>query len=376
MRENSKLKIHPDLSGQNPINQGVFRMKHIIPCFLLALVILNSCTKNPTSSENETPPLTTKGVYVVNEGNFGRGNSTLTFYLPDSAKVFPNVFETVNGKKLGDVGNDMVTNDDKGFIVVNNSDKVEVINLNDNRSLRTISFKPGSSPYKMTVGNGMGYVTNLYRAAVTVVNVTTLQIVRDSIPVGQNPTGALFYDSKVYVCNSGFGFGNTISVVNVASMTVMKTIRVSDGPSSLGVDSDGELWVLCGGSYGDFSNPNDDTPGRIFIINPTNDTVKDSILVGGHPSNLVVSNDGVAYFLKDGILRADTKTNQITFAPFIAGSFYGLAIDPASAGGDIYASDAKDFQQNGEVRIYDKTTGAMKNKFQAGIIPGTIAFKR
>ena len=86
--------------------------------FLLSILgVIQGCKSNPTEPSG-TPPLVTNGVYVVNEGNFQRGNSTLTFYSPDSNKAYQNVFALVNGRNLGDTGNDIAIHGGRAYIVV------------------------------------------------------------------------------------------------------------------------------------------------------------------------------------------------------------------------------------------------------------------
>lgn len=154
----------------------------------------------------------------------------------------------------------------------------------------------------------------------------------------------------------------------------MGTIKVGDNPGFVSVDSDGDVYVLCTGKYGDFSNPSSGTPGKVFIINPDNDTVKDSILIGGHPFKLGMSTIGVAFVPTDTlVIKLDTKANK-SVGVFTTGlSYYSVAVDDAT--GDVYLGDAKDFVRNGEVNIYT-IVGVPKGKFDVGIIPGTIVFKR
>ena len=342
-------------------------MKKIITVFTLALAVLfYSCRKAMEITDNLTPSV--EGVYVLNEGNFGKNNSSLSFYVPDSNRVYQNVFKKVNGRNLGDTGNDILIAGGIAFIVVNNSDKIEVIRVGTHESIGTILL-PGASPYKMTIAAGKGFVTNLWRNAVSVIDLSSMQVVIDSIPVGLNPTAILGYGDKVYVCNSGFGKDKTVSVIDASLNIVEKTITVFDNPSALWI-SNGKLWVLCSGDYGDYSNPNDDTFGKLFAIDIQTDQVVDSIDIGGHPFRLVI-NENYAYTIKDGgIARINLQTKEVE-ENFIPGNFYSIGFDPVNR--LLYCADAKDYQQNGEVFIYD-LSGKKVGSFEAGIIPGSFGF--
>ncbi len=342
------------------------RSKLISVIILTIAVILNGCKK----SENIPPEIPKlKGVYVLNEGNFGRNNSTLTYYVPDSNLAYEDVFYMVNGRGLGDTGNDIVISGNKVYIVVNNSDKIEIIESKTHKSLGTI-LTPQASPYKITLSGNKGYVTNLYRGAVTVIDLTTNTILIDTIKVGNNPTGIFAINDKVYVANSGFGYGKTVSVIDARTNKVIKTITLWDGPDAFAVDQMNRLWVLCYGSYGDWQNPNDDTDGKLYAIDINTDAVVDSILIGGHPSRLVIFED-YAYTIKNGnIVRINLKTKDRN-ENFIQGNFYSIGIDVLNK--LLYCADAKDYVQKGEVYIYD-LSGKFVKKFQAGVIPGSFAF--
>ena len=227
-----------------------------------------------------------------------------------------------------------------------------------------------------------GYVTNRDAASVTVLDLDTFAVLRDSIPVGLNPEGMASAFGKVYVCNSGFGNGRTVSVIDASLDRVVRTLQVGDGPRFAKPTSDGAIWVLCAGSYGDFNNPNDDTPGKIFVINPISDLVVDSIVVdrrpGKHPGKMAVSFDGFAYVVLDNqILQFNTRIDQLVTSAFAIGSltsnFNTVGVDDFT--GDVYVGDAKDFVRNGEVLVY-RSDGFFKTRFETGVIPGTIQFKR
>ncbi|MGA7160708.1 MAG: YncE family protein [Bacteroidota bacterium] len=345
--------------------------------------ILLSCKKEPPVASSQDVPLSTVGVYILNQGNFQKSNSSLSFYIPDSNKVYPDVFFAANNRALGDVGNDMVIYENKGYIVVNNSNKIEIISLDNNKSLGTIAVD-GNSPYKVAIlSDTKGYITNLYKGTVTSFNPTTYAIVKDGINVGSNPQGIAVANGKVYVCNSGFTAttsneaDSTVSVIDPGSDSVVATIYVAKEPTDIAVDGDGELVVACYG-FTDYTNSANDTPGNITIINPKTNSVAATIPLPpaayGHPSGLAVSTYGYGLtIVEDGVLKFDTKTMTIITDIFIGRSAYVIAVDDVTE--NVYIGDAKDYQQNGELYVYDKN-GVEKDSAMVGIIPGTIVFKR
>ena len=346
---------------------------------VLFVVVFPSCQSNPAAPVDSStlPP---SGVYVVNEGNFQRGNSSLTLYSADSNKAYQNVFALANGRDLGDTGNDITIFGSKAFIVVNGSQKVEVISTSNNKSIGTLQLPGSRSPYNIVVlSDAKAYVTNLMDSTVTAFNPSTLQIVFDRVKVGGNPEGIASANGKIYVCNSGFGSDSTVTVLNAGTGTLIKTIGVGASPSEVGIGPNGEVIVKCDGKT-DYSNSANDTPGQIAVINSDNDVIMIKVILPiqtyGHPGHMTVSSKGYGYFVgKTGIIKFafSASTLNVDGNPLSTMQAYHLAVDDATD--QLYATDPKDYAQPGEVVVFD-SKGAEVKRFSAGIIPGAIAFKR
>ncbi len=87
------------------------------------------------------------------------------------------------------------------------------------------------------------------------------------------------------------------------------------------------------------------------------------------PTKLVTDGD-VLYWIKDGytgdVLRMDPSALDYPAFAWISGSAYGLLADPSTK--KLYLLDAKDYQQNGEVRRYTQG-GQLEATAPAGLIP-------
>jgi Domain of unknown function (DUF5074) len=335
-------------------------------------LVFLSCTRDPAGTESVIPPSSAKGVYIVNEGLFQHGDATLSYYDITSGTVFQRVFFSVNHKMLGDVANSMCTRGGTGYVVVDGSAKVEIMDLRTNASAGTIDIGAGLSPRQLAfVNDTLALVTCLYDASVRLVNVRSRSLVQ-RIPVGPNPEGIAIAEGKAFVANSGLGLGTTLSVVDLSTFTVSATLTIGDNPVAVAVDADGMIAVVCVGFYNDFGDPNDDTPARLKIVDPFTATVVDSILIGGHAYKIGIDPDGLAYVPStDSVLVVDTRLRQVV-RTFVQGAFYGIVVDRVS--GDVYLSDAKDFQQPGTVSVYSRS-GQLKTQFGVGVIPGAFAFK-
>ncbi len=350
------------------------KLKIILLIIILLLSLIIGCVKDPTSVNADSLPETVlRGVFIVNEGSFTAANASLSYFDVDSGIVYNNVFSSANGEDLGSVANSITILDTLAFIVVNNSDKIEIISVNTFKRVAQISLSSGSSPRNLAILNSQkAYVSNLYTNSVSIIDLENYQV-NGTIQVGANPEGLTIANSKLYVANSGFGNGNTISVISTVDDQLVNTLQVGDNPISVDKDEQENVYVLCSGSYNNFNDPNDDTPGGLWIINSINDSVTDSSTIPGHPSRLCLGFNNNGYFINNGaIVEFDKQTIEITNDSLANGNFYGLNFNQVTR--QIYALDPKDyFSQNGEMIIFDES-GSETERHEVGLIPGAAGF--
>ncbi len=115
--------------------------------FILFLVFVISCEKNPTAVEGEKIMREVyRGAIIVNEGHFQQGDASLSYFDSDSQKIFSDVFKQANGEDLGDVANSIYIRDSLAYLVINNSDKIEVVNTTSFKRHQKINLPAGTSP--------------------------------------------------------------------------------------------------------------------------------------------------------------------------------------------------------------------------------------
>ena len=103
-------------------------MKKILaPIFAVALLYSCSNTDEDTIPVNQDEKFT-DGIFVLNEGNFTRPNASITHINDNFSAITNDIFRTSNGHALGDVAQHMVVTDNYVYIVVNNSNTIEVVN--------------------------------------------------------------------------------------------------------------------------------------------------------------------------------------------------------------------------------------------------------
>lgn len=346
---------------------------------ILALATFVSCT-NDDAPIVETPlGAYQNGILIVNEGNFGQDNSSISYLSGDMATFQVNAFTAVNPSlTLGSVAQSISFNDDKAYVVINVSNKIEVLNRYTLQHIATISTGL-INPRFVEFANGKGYVTNWGDGSsstddyVAVLNLST-NTVATTIPVVEGPERIVQSNGKLYVAHKGgYGLGNTISVINSSSNTVENTFPVGDVPGSLEI-SNGFLYVLCEGKP---SWTNDETVGKLQKIN-LSDTSQITTLdftLGNHPQNLDIDGGNLYYTNSNSVYKISESNYLLpTTALFDVtvnnvSSIYGFAVK----GSKIFIADPNGFASLGEIFVFS-TTGSVINTRTVGISPNGFYF--
>ncbi len=350
-------------------------MNRLLSTLLLLTVSLlpMACDTDPASPTPPDVPETTHALYIVNEGNFQRNNAELSIFMPDSGRVYNNIFKSLNDFDLGDTGNSITLRDGRAYIVVNGSNKVEILDTKTKLRVGSIQCPAGSSPRHVVFdAHGRACISNLYSNSISVYDLATSVFVH-TIPVGNNPEQMLIDGTTLLVANSGFGAGRTVSVVNLETATVVKELHVSDNPMFIERLGTTRALVLCCGAYNDFTDPNDDTPGMLFTVDLTRMVLIDSMVIAGHPQRLTVDGAGHVYTVgSGGIMRIDLATG--TSEPdFIPGWYYSVLCDPDR--GVIYVTDPLDYVQPGRLLVFS-LSGEKRAEYPVGVIPGAMTIDR
>lgn len=328
----------------------------------LVLLIAVSC------EPQENPPLYPQGegFFILNEGNYLAGNGTVSFYSMETGEIYNDLFGTVNGRGLGDIPSFIAADGDAGYIVVNNSGTIEVVDLRTMESLGT--FTGLNSPRQMIIYEGKGYVSSLQDQKITVLDLG-LNEVTGSVDIGVTSEALAVAGGKLF--SAHWSGGSTITVTDLATEEVIKTITVGLEPESMVVDRNGKLWVLCTGGWQGEEIP------RIVRINPSTLEKEAEIsfrTVNDNPSSLTCNAAGdTLYYLDEGVRKMPVTASTLPSDPFIpAGNrlFYRLMSCP---GGKVAVTDAIDYQQKGDLLIYS-STGELLDSGQAGIIPGFMLY--
>ena len=344
---------------------------------LVSSIFFVSCSKD----DNNSTPLGSydNGVLVLNQGGFGHGDASVSYISNDFITQQNNIFSVVNPTiTLGDTGQDIGIYQDLAFIVLNVSNKIEVVNRYTMAHVATISSGLDNPRY-IAFADGKGFITNWGDGGnvtddyVAVINLSSYAIITN-IPVAEGPEKIIEDNNTLYVAHAGgYGYGNTISVINGATNVLTTTINVGDVPNSLKI-KDGILYVICGGNP---SYAPTETAGSFVKINLSSNTVASSVAFAAatHPSNLVVDDNNVFYTVDDAIFKATTSATTLPSASLFTTTSQGVygVYSFAVHNNKFYVGDAADYNSNGKVYIYSQT-GTLEKEYTVGVIPAGFYF--
>lgn len=213
---------------------------------------------------------------ILNEGIWQSDNGTLS-YFEDGTVVSNHWFRDVNGYKLGDTPNDIISvNDNLIAIAINWSNIVQFIrpdghavaateDVPNNRKLASDGRYVYISSYghECRVNGAMRDFTKGYVAKIDTEN---FQVVA-ACEVGWEPEGIALYEGKLFVANTGgyafqenHEYETTVSVIDAATMTVVRT--VDTGTINLYGKMSQSGQYLCINSPGDYY----DVPAASLIM--------------------------------------------------------------------------------------------------------------
>lgn len=320
------------------------------------------------------------GVFIVNEGSFGNSNGSVSFYSKSTDSVYNNIFYTTNNRSLGDVVQSLGVYNENAYIVVNNSNKIEIANKNTFEEEGVIPELP--APRYMAFQDDKGYVSCWGDNSVKVIDLNVHEVTA-SVEVSTGPEKMIAYNNKLYVANSGgWSSDSILSIIDLSTETVDKSLVVKHTPTDMVINSEGDIWVLCSGKilYG----PDDpwpiieETPSMLYKIDTETDevVVEVTLFKDQHPSHLEIDTDDILYFGGgfgfQGIYSWNPSASSGTSTQIISEYCYGFNIEPASD--EIFATLAPSFTDAGILNRYDKN-GSELGMYTCGIGPNSAGFK-
>lgn len=363
----------------------------ILLLVLLQIYLLTGCRKEESSQDEESFHFTS-GCYLLNEGNMSMNKASLDFYDLERGVYERDVYKRANPSivlGLGDVGNDIQVYGQKLYVVVNASNKIEVLNAQTAKRIkvidlincRYITFHEGKV-YASSYNGAISMGPNTPNGKVVEIDTATLSITRE-VAVGRQPDGVAIANNKLYVANSGGynpnAYERTLSIIDIPSFKELKKLDIEINLHRVKSDDKGYLYVTSRGDYkGNHSN--------LFIIDSKTDVVIDSL--GKSISNFWIDGNRLySYATEWNILEQKNTINYDLFEldklssggrPYIQDGLekkisipYGIAVHPSTK--DIFITDAKNYVTPGTL-YHLNSEGKLLRSFETGDIPAHMAF--
>ena len=314
------------------------------------------------------------GVFILCEGNFMYGNATLSYYIPSKRSVQNEIFARANGIALGDVAQSMTIHDGRGYLVVNNSGVIFVIDPDTFRVTGTLTGLV-SPRYVHFVNDTKAYVTDLYDARITIFNPQTLEIT-GHIPLNGHKSAEQMVQWGDTVFTNCWSYDNKILVIDSRSDQLIDSITVGIQPTSLALDKYGKLWTLTDGGYE--GSPYGHEEPALWRIDARRLTIERRLpmSIDNSPSRVTLNGSrDTLYYIDRGVWQMPVESDDLPAAPLIPYSgtiYYGLGIHPLSS--EIYVADAIDYVQSGVVYRFTPQ-GLPLDTIRVGITPGAFCFK-
>lgn len=339
--------------------------------YFATFLLITSCGK-PTQTPDPVPDPLEGCAIVLNNGNWGSNDASISLWDPTTGLVTADEFFSVNGQHLGDLGQDIVRFKDEIYISVNGS---KIIFVTDNglkiKTSITANAPDGSplSPRYFACSEDKLYVS-YYEGYLGEIDPAAHQV--RIIPVGPNPEGVAYSNGKVYVANSGGylpEFCNTISVVDAASFKETATITVNTNPNLLCTDSQGtKLYVYSVGNYADIQPKLQIVDLSTLKVTDLSEYTDVKYIAPGRAGILYVATGSynAAWQICATIWKHDTSTDRklgkLTEQSF--DNFYSL-----SACGDYVFVGTGEYTSYGEVHPFTTNGEASKSFESQGINP-------
>ena len=353
--------------------------------YILPILIFFSCVPEPEEELHVVPPILDTNdtsikdttlkygkLLVLNEGLFRQGNASLSLIDLKDTSVINNVFTLVNGRDLGDTGNDMKMYGSKIYIVIHASSTVEVIEKHSFESLHTIHLLDDHGtarlPRNLAFKDDLMFVSN-YDGTVISYDTTSFNV-ENIYQVGRNPEGISVHGNELIIANSGGldspNYDNRISVIDLETNLV--THEELDINLSSVLTHQNKSYIISRGNHQNIASElyyreNDDNHTIGIEATHLSYYNNNAIVIGGYNYNTKSSTIKVLNTGDHSIIEEHTFTNQQV------NTLFGVNVGPDQT---LYLSDANGFVSTGSIAFYKNQQ--LLNKVKVGLNPHSVLY--
>lgn len=293
-------------------------------CACMAGLVLASC--EPVNyGDDDVPVVSAPDVFILCEGLWQANNADISAYKSDSLTCTSEYYLKQNGQYLGDTGQDILYHEGHLYVSVYGSSYVAKLDLEGRELLRRPFSSEEGQPRYLVADGGFLYVT-LYSGRVAKLRTSDLSVV-DYAPVGRNPEDIVLHDGRLLVANSGWGSGNTVTVIDVPTFDSITSITVECNPQQFVVAGD-SVFLLANGQYDE--NWNCDYPVQHV------DVATGEVRTITHATH-AVAHEGTLYL-------CNSTTNWVTYET--VNNFFTYDVATATMGGVFLHGDTDEVYSN------------------------------
>lgn len=306
--------------------------------------------------------------YILCEGLFNSTNASL-WQLSGTSNLTGPVHWDFNDNPLGDVGQNLKIYQDKLFIVMNNSNSLEVMNLNGGATYeRTISLTY-AGPRDIAFVDDHAYITCWYLPGILSLDLTTWQI-DDTIAIDGLPDNIIANNGRLFTSiamNTDWSSADVVIALDSigGKYAPSDTFTVISGPNQL-LLNDNKLYVLS--AYYDADWNTYTGTSRIDLV--TGDVMTKELGFTTNYCDDITLINGLVYRSYNGGVAPLTDSLTINAAKTI-GNYTGV-FSMAFNGTYIFMG-LSDYSAPDQVVILD-TLGAEIKVLNVGVCPGSFAF--
>lgn len=328
--------------------------KHILSLFVA--ISLVACS-NDDNTVTENSANFSSGYLVANEGNFNSNNADITYINANFTDSQNQIFRNVNNRALGDVAQSITQNTTYVFMVINNSNTVEVVNKNTFESVTTISQNINQPRYATITDNKL-WVTNAGNNTISSYNLSDFS---PSGTISLNFTPELIDSTTDYIYVTTNPWGETHQVTSYSTDTQQPALTITlDVPVNGLVKKNHQLFALASGE--NLTQIYEMSSQNSQIIHQNEDTNSRFLSIDG---NKLYYTSGVT--IKEYDMNSQTLSTLFSVPDTGWSAIYGFNVFDQH----FFVADAKSFTEAGEVIIYNAGGNPLKT-IKTGIGPNGI----
>jgi len=347
--------------------------------FLLLIVwFLVGCVKKPNETPQPAPQPAYKGVFILNEGQWGLNGSTISYYDENNGyQSVADVFSVVNGAKLGDTGNFILQDADTLYVVVNNSRMIYKIQMPSFKLIGKINLPDGSSPRMMLkISPNKAYINSLLDGIIYIINPVTMQLEANKIIVEKYPEAMVRVDNEVFITCGNYAppaKNNKVAKVNSLNDNLLGYIELPIGNPGPIVFTNNKVHIACRDHNKHIS--------CVSVINPSSFSIDTTLYLAGSLYDMKLINNNL-YITNDSCITQLNLSNYKIIYNYFSRTelgaktndlIYGIAFD--SLKNEWYINNAGYGAINGKCIILNAQKQIVR-QLNTGVFPKEVFFYR